>query len=63
MSLLKTVIKLIFATLILAIVLYWTNLPVWLDIPIGLVVYIILLFITRVVDDNDRYVISELLKN
>ena len=62
-GLFKTVIKLILATIILAIVLYWINFSVWLAIPIGFVVYIILLFIIRVVDDNDRYVLSELLKN
>ena len=61
-GLLKTVIKLIIATIILAIVLYLINVSVWLAIPIGLVVYIILLFVTRVVDDNDKYIINELLK-
>lgn len=62
-GLLKSLIKLMIATIALAIVLYWLNLSLWLAIPIGLVVYIILLLVTRVLDDNDRYIIKELLKN
>lgn len=61
-GLLKNVIKLIIASLILAIVLYWINVSVWLAIPIGLIVYVVLLILIRVIDDNDKYIINELLK-
>ncbi len=62
MGLLKTVIKLIIASLILGIVIYWINVSVWLAIPIGLLVYAVILILIRVIDDNDKYIINELLK-
>lgn len=61
MSLLKTVIKLVICGIILAIVLYLINLSLWLAIPIGLIVYIISLFLTKSIDDTDKYIIKELL--
>ena len=60
-SLLKTVIKLVISGLILAIVLYYINVSLWLAIPIGLVVYVFALFITHSIDDTDKYIIKELL--
>lgn len=60
-SLLKTVIKLILCSLILFVVLYIINVSLWLAIPIGLVVYVASLFITRTIDDTDKYIINELL--
>lgn len=60
-SLLKTVIKLVISGLILAIVLYYLNVSLWLAIPIGLVVYVFALFITHSIDDTDKYIINELL--
>ena len=60
-SLLKTVIKLVISGLILAIVLYYINVSLWLAIPIGLMVYVFALFITRSIDDTDKYIINELL--
>lgn len=61
MSLLKKALKVVIAGMILAIVLYCINVSFWLAIPIGLVVYIFALFITRSIDDTDKYIIKELL--
>ena len=61
LSLLKTVVKLIVCGAILTIVLYFANVSLWLAIPIGLVVYLASLFITRTIDDTDKYIINELL--
>ena len=61
-SLLKTVIKIIFVSIVLAIALYLINVSMWLAIPIGIIIYIVLLIITRLVDYNDKYIINELLK-
>ena len=61
LSLLKTIVKLIVCGFILAVVLYLINVSLWLAIPIGLVVYILALFITRTIDDTDKYIINELL--
>ena len=61
LSLLKTVVKLIICGVILSIVLYLANVSLWLAIPMGLVVYVASLFITRTIDDTDKYIINELL--
>ena len=60
-NLLKTVFKLIISTIVLGIVLYYVNINMWLAIPIGFVVYVVMLFITRTIDDVDKFIIKELL--
>ena len=60
-SLLKTVMKLLVCWIILTISLYLINVSLWLAIPIGLIVYIISLFLTKSIDDTDKYIIKELL--
>lgn len=60
-SLLKTVIKLVICGMILTIALYLLNVSLWLAIPIGLIVYVISLLLTKSIDDTDRYIIRELL--
>ena len=62
LSLLKTVIKIIFVGIVLAIALYFINVSMWLAIPIGIIIYIVLLVITRLIDYNDKYIINEILK-
>ena len=61
LSLLKSVIKLVICGIILFAVLYYINVSLWLAIPIGLVVYLLALFITKSYDDTDKYIIKELL--
>lgn len=61
LSLLKTVIKLVICGVILTVVLYLINVSLWLAIPIGLVVYIASLFLTKSIDDTDKYIFKELL--
>ena len=60
-NLLKTVFKLIISTIIMGIILYYINVNMWLAIPIGFVVYVVMLFITRTIDDVDKFIIKELL--
>ena len=60
-TLLNTVIRLLISGLILAIALYFINVSLWVAIPIGLVVYILALFITGSIDDMDKYIFKELL--
>ncbi|ADC47374.1 polysaccharide biosynthesis protein [Methanobrevibacter ruminantium M1] len=61
LGLLKNVIKLIVCGIILFVALYYLNLSLWFAIPVGFIVYLISLFITKSIDDNDRYVIRELI--
>ena len=60
-GLLKNVIKLLVCGIILAIVLNYIHVSLWLAIPIALIVYLISLIITRSIDDTDKYIIKELL--
>ena len=60
-TLLKTVVKLVICGIILTIVLYLINVSLYLAIPIGLIVYIIALFLTKSIDDTDKYIVKELL--
>ena len=61
LGLLKSIIKLIVCGLILAIILKFINVSMWLAIPIGFIVYLVSLLITKSVDDTDKYIIKELL--
>lgn len=60
-NLLKSVIKLIICGIILAVILHFLNLSLFLAIPITIIVYLILLIITKSVDNTDKYVIKEIL--
>ena len=61
LSLLKPVAKVIVSSLVMGVVLYFIGVGMWLAIPIGFVVYIVMLLITRTLDDTDKYIIKELL--
>lgn len=61
-SLLKPVTKVIVSSLVMGIVLYFIGVGMWLAIPIGFVVFIVMLFITRTLDDTDKYIIKEIIK-
>ena len=58
---LKTILKLVISGIILTIALYIINVSLWLAIPIGLIVYLISLFITKSLDNTDKYIIKEML--
>lgn len=62
-SLLKNVIKLIVSSICLGFVFYYLNISLLLAIPIGLVTYVILLFLTRSIDENDKYVLKSIFSN
>ena len=61
-SLLGNVVKVVICGIVLAIVLYVIDVSLWLAIPIGLVVYLVSLYLTRSIDDIDKYIIKEILK-
>ncbi len=60
-GLLKNVIKLVICGIILFVILYFLNLSIWIAIPIGFIIYLILILITKTIDDYDKYIINELL--
>ena len=62
LRLFESVLKLIICGIILAIALNYLNLSIWLTIPIGLMIYLISLFLTKSIDETDKYIIKELLR-
>ena len=59
-DLLRNIIKLVICGAVLMVVLYYINVSMWLAIPISLVIYIIMLLLTKTVDDTDRFIIKSL---
>lgn len=60
-SLIYDIIKLSVSGIILAIALYIFNLSFWIAIPIGIIVYIISLFLTKSLDSTDKAIIREII--
>lgn len=61
LRLLKPVTKVIVSSGVMGVLLYFIGVNMWLAIPIGVVVYLVMLLITRTLDDTDKYIIKELL--
>ena len=53
--------KIIFASLILAILLQLTNMSFLIAIPISIIVYLIAIFFVRILDDDDKYIIKQII--
>lgn len=53
--------KIIIGSTILGITLYFLNLNMWIAIPVGIVIYLIVVYLLRVFDNDDKYVIKEIL--
>lgn len=63
LRLLGKIIKLIVCGIILMAIFSYINVSMWLAIPIGLAVYILLLIFTKTIDNEDKYLLKEILKN
>ena len=61
-ELLGIVLKLVFANTILFLALYLLNATFWIAIPLTCIIYAFTLFLTRIIDDDDKYIFNELLK-
>lgn len=57
----KDLAKIIVGSGILGIALYFLNLNMWLAIPVGIIIYLVAVYILRVFDNDDKYVIKEIL--
>lgn len=62
-SLLKNIFKLIISTVGFAYVIYFLKGSVLLSIPIAIIAYLVLLVLTRSIDDEDKYIIKSILGN
>ena len=54
-------IKIIIGSLILGMILYFLNLNMWVAIPVGMVIYLVVVYVLKVFDSDDKYVIKEIL--
>ena len=55
------IIKIITGSIILGIVLYFLNLNMWVALPVGIIIYFATVYLLRVFDNDDKYVIKEIL--
>ena len=55
------VMKIIIGSIILGIALYFLNLNMWVALPVGIIIYFAIIYLLRVFDDDDKYVIKEIL--
>lgn len=53
--------KIIIGSGILGIALYFLNLNMWVAIPVGIIIYFAVVYVLRVFDDDDKYVIKEII--
>lgn len=53
--------KIIIGSGILGIALYFLNLNMWAAIPVGIIIYFAVIYVLRVFDSDDKYVIKEIL--
>ena len=53
--------KIIIGSIILGVVLYFLNLNMWIAIPVGIIIYFAAIFLLRVFDDDDKYIVKEIL--
>ena len=55
------IVKICFCCLIFGFILYILNLNIWVAIPFSIVVYLILLLVTKSFDSRDKYIIKQIL--
>ncbi|WP_409200800.1 flippase [Methanobrevibacter sp. DSM 116169] len=60
-SLLKDLFKIILGSIILGLVLYFLNLSLFVGLIIGVIIYLIALLLLKIIDDDDMYIIKEIL--
>lgn len=53
--------KICLCSIILGIILYIFKLNMWVAIPVGIVVYLILLYLTKSFDDGDKYIVKQII--
>lgn len=55
------IVKIIAGSIILGIALYFLNLNMWVALPVGIIIYFATVYLLRIFDDDDKYVIKEIL--
>lgn len=60
-NLYSELIKIIIGSTVLGIALYFLNLNMWVAIPVGIIIYFAVITLLKFFDDDDKYVIREIL--
>lgn len=60
-NLYSELIKIIIGSAVLGIALYFLNLNMWIAIPVGIIIYFAAITLLKFFDDDDKYVIREIL--
>lgn len=55
------IIKIIAGSAVLGIALYILDLNMWVALPVGIIIYLAVMYLIRFFDDDDKYVIKEIL--
>lgn len=53
--------KIIMGSAVLGIALYFLNLNMWVALPVGIIIYFTTLYLIKLFDDDDKYIIREIL--
>ena len=53
--------KMIIASIILYVAFIFLNINMWFAIPIGIIIYLIVIIVLRTFDDDDKFIIKEIL--
>ena len=53
--------RIIIGSAVMGIALYFLNLDMWIAIPVGIIIYFAVVYLLRLFDDDDKYVIKEIL--
>ena len=54
-------IKILIATAVMFLALFIFKLPMWCGVIVGVLIYGLMFFILRIIDDNDKYIFSHLI--
>ena len=54
-------IKIIIGSAVLGIALYFLNLNMWIALPVGIIIYLLVIYLLKVFDNDDKYIIKEIL--
>ena len=55
------IVKIIFASLILAIILQFTNISLLIAIPVSIIVYLVAILFVKILDKDDKYIIKQII--
>lgn len=55
------IFKVIIGSTILGILLYFLKLNMWIAIPFGIIIYLLVIILLKFFDEDDKYIIKEIL--